>query len=77
MSEPNGPFIKIAFFLIGATMLVGAIAYLIAIFMGLSIAGPFGLLGLIPFAAIVILVAVVLSQARNKEDQYYSDNVDQ
>ncbi len=77
-SEPNGPLVKFAFLLLGITA-VGAVAfYVLALFMGLIVAFPFGLLGLIPLLAVCILIFVVLkNQASNKEDQYYSKNVDQ
>jgi len=77
-SEPNGPLVKFAFVLLAATA-IGAVAfYVFALFAGMILAFPFGLFGLIPLLAICILIFVVLkNQASNKEDRYYSDNVDQ
>lgn len=77
-SEPNGPLVKLAFFLLAATAIAAVALYVFALFAGLILAFPFGLLGLVPLLAVCILIFVVLkNQAGNKEDKYYSDNVDQ
>lgn len=77
-SEPNGPLVKFAFGLLALTA-IGAVAfYVFAMLAGLILAFPFGLLGLIPLLAVCILIFVVLkNQASNKEDEYYSKNIDQ
>ena len=54
-----------------------AVVYLIAMFVGMIAAFPFGLLGLILMAGIgVLLVKVVKERMRNKEDDYYSKEID-
>ncbi len=78
MAEPRGPLVTFAFFLLGATALAGVAAYLFALFVGMISVWPFGILGLIPLTAVIILIFVVLrDQTTSKEDKYYSDNVDQ
>ncbi len=78
MAEPRGPLVNTAFFLLGATAVIGVVAYLSALFVGMIAVWPFGILGLIPLLAVIILIVVVLrDQATSKEDRYYSDNVDQ
>lgn len=54
-----------------------AVVYLIAMFVGMIAAFPFGLLGLLLMAGIgVLLVKVVKERMRNKEDDYYSREID-
>ena len=54
-----------------------AVVYLIAMFVGMIAAYPFGLLGLLLMAGIgVLLVKVVKERMRNKEDDYYSKEID-
>ena len=54
-----------------------AVVYLIAMFVGMIAAYPFGLLGLLLMAGIgVLLVKVVKERMRNKEDDYYSREID-
>jgi len=54
-----------------------AVVYLIAMFVGMIAAFPFGLLGLLLMAGIgVLLVKVVKERMRNKEDDYYSKEID-
>jgi len=78
MSEPKGPLITVAFWLLGATAVCGVLIYIGALIFGMIAALPFGIFGLIPLAAIIILLFVVLrDQSTSKEDKYYSDNVDQ
>jgi hypothetical protein len=58
-------------------LVIIAIAYLIAIFIGMIAAFPFGLLGLVFIAALGILMIKVLKERlQNKEDDYYSKEVD-
>ncbi|MGE4073864.1 MAG: hypothetical protein AB7E72_22050 [Lysobacterales bacterium] len=55
-----------------------ALVYLGALLVGVFAAFPFGLLGLIGLVGIGALFIKVLGERlRNKEDDYYSDNVDQ
>ena len=54
-----------------------AVVYLIAMFVGMIAAFPFGLLGLLLMAGIgVLLVKVVKERMQNKEDDYYSKEID-
>lgn len=54
-----------------------AVIYLIAMFVGMVAAFPFGLLGLVLLAGVGILVVkVVKERLQNKEDDYYSKEVD-
>ena len=54
-----------------------AVVYLIAMFVGMIAAFPFGLLGLFLMAGIgVLLVKVVKERMRNKEDDYYSKEIE-
>ena len=54
-----------------------AAIYLVAMFVGMIAAFPYGLLGLLLMAGIgVLLVKVVKERMQNKEDDYYSKEVD-
>jgi hypothetical protein len=54
-----------------------AVIYLIAMFVGMIAAFPYGLLGLLLMAGIgVLLVKVVKERMQNKEDDYYSKEID-
>ncbi|MGI9318348.1 MAG: hypothetical protein ACR2QW_13550 [bacterium] len=54
-----------------------AVIYLIAMFVGMIAAFPYGLLGLVLMAGIgVLLIKVVKERMQNKEDDYYSKEVD-
>jgi len=54
-----------------------AVVYLIAMFVGMIAAFPFGLLGLLLMSGIgVLLVKVVKERMRNKVDDYYSKEID-
>ena len=54
-----------------------AVVYLIAMIVGMIAAFPFGLLGLFLMAGIgVLLVKVVKERMRNKEDDYYSKEIE-
>ncbi len=54
-----------------------AIAWILGIIAGMIAAFPFGLIGLIVLAGIGFLFAkVVKDRINNKEDDYYSKNVD-
>ena len=77
-AEPNGPLVKFAFALLIITAVVAVAGYVLALLFGMITAFPFGLLGLVPLAAILILLFVVVrGQLTSKEDDYYSKNVDQ
>lgn len=53
------------------------IIYMIAMFIGMIAAFPYGLLGLLFMAGLGILMVKVLKERmRNKEDDYYSREVD-
>lgn len=64
---------------VGFTCLgVLAILYILAIVVGTIVVFPFGLLGLVALIGIGALVIKVLKErVNNKEDDYYSKNVDQ
>ncbi len=64
---------------VGFTCLgVLAILYTLAIVVGTIVVFPFGLLGLVALIGIGALVIKVLKERiNNKEDDYYSKNVDQ
>ncbi|MBN1253547.1 MAG: hypothetical protein JXR51_06095 [Bacteroidales bacterium] len=52
-------------------------AWILAIIIGIIAAFPFGLIGLIAITGIGLLFAkVVKDRLSNKEDDYYSNNVD-
>ena len=54
-----------------------AIGWITAIFIGIVVAFPFGLVGLLVIIGIGLLFAkVVKDRLANKEDDYYSKNVD-
>ncbi len=54
-----------------------AVIYLIAMFVGLIAAYPFGLLGLLLTGGVgVLLVKVIKERMQNKEDDYYSKEID-
>ena len=54
-----------------------AAVYLIAMFVGMIAAFPYGLLGLLLMGGIgILLVKVVKERLKNKEDDYYSKEVD-
>ena len=64
---------KLAYVLMGVVFL----CWLSAILIGMIAAWPFGLIGLIGIAAIgLLLVKVLKERLENKEDDYYSKNVD-
>ncbi|MGB5426198.1 MAG: hypothetical protein WBN95_05360, partial [Gammaproteobacteria bacterium] len=53
------------------------IIYMVAMFIGMIAAFPYGLLGLLFVAGLGILMVKVLKERmRNKEDDYYSREVD-
>jgi len=54
-----------------------AVIYLIAMIVGMVAAFPYGLPGLLLMAGIgVLVVKVVKERMRNKEDDYYSKEID-
>jgi len=64
---------KTGYFLLG----IVAVIWIFAIIIGMIAAFPFGLIGLIAIVGIGILFIKVLSdRLENKEDDYYSKNVD-
>jgi len=53
------------------------IIYMIAMFIGMIATFPYGLLGLIFVAGVgVLMIKVLKERIRNKEDDYYSSEVD-
>ena len=61
-----------------ALVVIYAVLWVGAAVTGLMAAVPFGFLGLIPLAIFLALLVEVIRQRRaNKEDDYYSKNVDQ
>jgi len=63
---------------LGYTLLaIIAIIYLIAMLVGMISVFPFGLLGLLLIAGIgVLMVKVIKERLKNKEDDYYSKEID-
>lgn len=63
--------------LVLAIIAVFAVIWLLTVVTGLLVSVPFGIIGLIPVAVIVGILAVVIYQRlTNKEDDYYTKNVD-
>jgi hypothetical protein len=55
-----------------------ALVWIIALFIGLIAAFPYGLIGLIAIIGLGFLFAkVIKDRLENKEDDHYSDNVEQ
>ena len=53
------------------------IIWIVGIFVGLIVAFPFGIIGLIAIAGVgVLLIKVLTDRLDNKEDNYYSKKVD-
>jgi hypothetical protein len=53
------------------------VIWIAGIFVGLIVAFPFGIIGLIAIAGIgILLIKVLTDRLENKEDNYYSKNVD-
>ncbi len=63
---------------IGYALLAGvALVWLIGIVVGAIVAFPLGIIGLVAIVAIgVLLIKVIKERVGNKEDNYYSQNVD-
>ena len=60
-----------------AILLVLAGLWVVAMLVGMVAALPFGIVGLLAFLAIgLLLIKVVRERLANKEDDYYSKNVD-
>ena len=65
---------KIGYILLGIVFII----YCIAIFVGLIVVFPWGIIGLIAILGIGLLFIKVLSdRLSNKEDDYYEKNVNQ
>ncbi len=59
-------------------LIIVAVVWLIAIILGMIVAFPFGILGLLVIVGVGLLFIKVLKERlSNKEDEYYSKNVDQ
>ena len=55
-----------------------ALIWIIALFIGMIAAFPYGLIGLLAIMGIGFLLAkVIKDRLENKEDNHYSDNVEQ
>jgi hypothetical protein len=53
------------------------VIWIAGIFVGLIVAFPFGIIGLIAIAGVgILLIKVLTDRLENKEDNYYSKNVD-
>jgi len=64
---------KIAYVL----LLIVALCWLLAMFVGMVAAFPMGLIGLVGIAGIGLLfIKVIRERLKNKEDDYYSKNID-
>ena len=56
---------------------ITVLCWLIAVFAGMIAAFPFGLIGLVPILGVGFLLAkVIQDRLANKDDDYYSKNVD-
>ncbi|NOZ61660.1 MAG: hypothetical protein GXO74_08255 [Calditrichaeota bacterium] len=63
---------KAGYILLGIVFLI----YVVAMFVGLIVAFPWGLVGLVAIAGIGLLfMKVVTDRIENKEDDYYDKNV--
>lgn len=61
-----------------AIVIVFGVLWLGVTLTGFALAVPFGVLGLVPIAVVLGLLAVVVYQrVTNKEDDHYDKNVDQ
>lgn len=59
-------------------LVIVALIWIIALFIGMIAAFPYGLVGLIAIIGIGFLFAKVIKERlENKEDDHYSDNVEQ
>ncbi|MDZ7737182.1 MAG: hypothetical protein U5P41_14680 [Gammaproteobacteria bacterium] len=66
-------FEKIGYLCLG----IIALLYIVALIYGLVSAGPFGIMGLIGIVGIgALLIKVLKERITNKEDSYYSRNVE-
>jgi hypothetical protein len=63
----------------GYTLLaIIAIVYIVTLFIGIIATFPFGLIGLVFLAGIgILLIKVLKERMKNKEDDYYSREIDQ
>jgi len=63
----------IGYFLLAIVVIV----WIIAMIVGLIIAFPFGLIGLVAILGLgLLLIKVITDRLQNKEDDHYSKNVD-
>jgi hypothetical protein len=59
-------------------LIIVALIWIIALFIGLIAAFPYGLIGLVAIIGLGFLFAkVIKDRLENKEDDHYSDNVEQ
>jgi hypothetical protein len=59
-------------------LVIVALIWIIALFIGLIAAFPYGIIGLIAIIGLGFLFAkVIKDRLENKEDDHYSDNVEQ
>jgi hypothetical protein len=59
-------------------LVIVALIWIVALFVGMVAAFPYGIIGLIAIVGIGLLFAkVVKDRMENKEDDHYSDNVEQ
>jgi len=61
-----------------ALLAIVALIWIIALFVGMIAAFPYGLIGLVAIFGVGLLFAkVIKDRLENKEDDHYSDNVEQ
>lgn len=61
-----------------ALLAIVLVIWIIALFIGLIAAFPYGIIGLIAIAGIGFLLAkVIRDRLRNTEDDHYSENIEQ
>ncbi len=78
MSKESNGAVGVAFWLLGFALVAGIVVWLFVALTGMIALFPWGLIGLIPLTGMAILVFVVIrDRLRNKDDDYYSKNVDQ
>ncbi len=78
MAEPKNGLVRVAFVLLTVSLAAVVVVWLLTLIVGLVSVSPWGLLGLIPVAGLVLLIVVVVrDRLANRDDDHYSKNVDE
>jgi len=78
MKEDKSPLMKIVFIVMTAGIILAAGVWVGAVIAGMIQFFPWGLVGFVPLAVGFILVfSVIRDRLNSREDDYYSDNIDQ